>query len=443
MADISKKVTMGFLLKFALPTIITMLLFGTLGVVDSVFVSNILGEASLAAVGIAWPFVGFAMSFGFMIGIGGNALVGKKLGEDKKLEAKQNFTLITIVAFVVSALLASIGLIFPDFILNLLGADDMIRPMTMEYFRPFLFFMPSIVLSVVFQQFLVTEGKAHIATITMAVGAVVNITLNYLVLYVWGWGLLGTAIVSGIVYTMPAVVGLVYFTFARKGSLYFVKPKWDIRALGRSSINGASEMVTMLASSITMTIMNNILMRNHGFESVAAAGVIFAGMNILAGIFIGYSSGVAPIFSYNYGKNRIGNIKRIYRFSLKILGGIALFTIALGWFTINPIIAIFGIEQGTDIHQMAQLGFRIVSAGFIFMAYNSFASIMFTALNNAVVSSLLVLLRTLVFVVVAFLTLPNIFGLNGVWMAMPAAEILAIFTTIFFFKKMRKRYRYA
>jgi len=384
------------------------------------------------------------MAIGFMLGVGGNALIAKKLGEDKKREAKENFSLISITAFLVSILIAAIGILFPSFIIqNILGANEFVYYMARDYMQPLLWFLPAIVLGMVFQQFLITEGKAHISAITSLVGGLTSAGLNYVFIYLMDMGLQGAAFATSIGYTLPALVGFIYFMFRRKGDLYFVKPKLDFKALGRSCVNGASEMVTMLAISITSTLLNNILMRIEGPEAVAAAGIMFAGLGVFSAMFIGYASGIMPIISYNYGKEDTDNLKLVFKNSLRIISVIAIGAIGLAWLLTNPLISLYDVPVGTNIHDMASMGFRILSISFLFVGFNMFSSMFFTALNNGIVSSILSLFQTFVFVVIAYLTLPEIFGVNGAWAAMPVAEILGISLTVFFFKKMRKRYHYA
>jgi len=244
-------------------------------------------------------------------------------------------------------------------------------------------------------------------------------------------------------YTIAFIVGMFYFTFKRKGLLYFVRPKFDWRVLVKSSTNGASEMVAMLATSITSVLMNNVLIRIEGPEAVAAAGIMFAGMGILTAFFFGYTSGIAPIISYNFGKKDTDNLKRLYSASLRLVGVISLLSIALGWLLTDAIINIYDIPPGTNIRYMAFAGLRIITLGFTFMGFNAFASMMFTALNNGKLSAILSFFRTLVFVVISFMVLPELFGLTGAWVAIPFAELLAIAMSVFFLKKMKKVYNYA
>ena len=439
---ISKTPTWNHLLKFSFPTIISMLIMGTFGIVDGIFVARLIDPIGLAATGVVWPFLGFVLAIGFMLGVGGNAMIAKKIGEGRMKEARQNFSLITIVAIIISIAGMVAGLLFPDLVLDILGVDDFIRPMALDYLRPLLWFMPTTALGIIFQQFFITVGKAHYSAYTATIGGLLSAGLNYVFIRLLDMGIQGAALATSIGYTLPAVLGMVYFTFARNSSLHFVMPRLDFRALGRTCINGASEMVTMLASSITAVLMNNILLDLGGAKAQAAASIMFASMVVYSALFIGYASGVMPIVSFNFGKGDTHNLKKSFINSLWLIGIFSLIAVGLALATTNLLIGIYDVPVGIPMHEMAQTAIRFMALSFVFMGINSFASMFFTALNNGLVSSLLSLFRTLIFVALAFMTLPALFGLSGAWMAFPAAEVLGIITSVFSFVLMRKKYRY-
>ncbi|MCL2052732.1 MAG: MATE family efflux transporter [Lachnospiraceae bacterium] len=391
--SITKIPTWKHLLKFSFPTIISMLIMSTFGIVDGIFVSRLIDPMALAAVSVVFPFLAFALAIGFMLGVGGNAMIAKKIGEGKEQEGRQNFSLITLVAVIVASVAMLVGLLFPDLILNILGVDDFVRDMALDYLRPLLWFMPTTILGVVFQQFLITAGKAHYGAITALLGGIISALLNFVFIYLLDMGMQGAALASSIGYTLPAIVGLGFFTFIRSGKLYFVMPKLDFRALGKSCVNGASEMVTMLATSITAVLMNNILLDLGGAEAQAAAGIMFAGLGIFSALFVGYSSGVAPIISYNFGKGDTDNLKKAFSNSLRLVGILSTLAMGLAFIFTDLLISIYDVPVGMPMYDMARTGFRILAAGFILNGFNSFASMFFTALNNGVVSAILSLFR--------------------------------------------------
>jgi len=439
---ISKPVEFSTLIKFALPTIASMILMNLFGIVDGIFASRIISPLALAAVNIVFPFLTFVLSIGFMLGVGGNALVATKIGKGQIEEARSNFNLIVVVSFCTSVILALYGILFPRQLLGLLGANEEVFYMSYEYIRYILYFLPFILLGVVFQQFLMTEGKAHISTISFLIGGLVSVFLNWLLIYRWQMGLTGAALSTAIGYMVPSIIGILYFAFNKKGMLYISKTKLDMGVILKSSANGASEMVTMISVSISAIFINNILIGLGGAEAIAAVGIVFSTMNILSSFFIGYATGISPIISYNYGNNNTDNLSKAYQKSLIVIFGIAVFSIIAGWFLTSSFIRIY-VEPNDSIYSIAYLGFRISISGFIFMGINVFSSAMFTALNNGKVSATIAFLRTLLFVIIYLLILPLFFGVIGVWIAMPLAELSTFFITVYLFKRMKKVYNYA
>lgn len=234
-----------------------------------------------------------------------------------------------------------------------------------------------------------------------------------------------------------------YFFFNRSGRIYFVRPVFDFGVLVKATTNGASEMVNTGSQAIVGALMNNVLMRIHGAEAVAAGAIILAGFAIAQALFDGYAQGISPLISYNYGKSDEVNLRRIYSGSKRVVAGIAFFGIFASWFMADNMAAIYGLPVGSNIYMITITGFRIFITGFMFMAYNVFASAMFTAFNNGVLSATIAFCRAILFSVVAMLVMPNIIGLNGVWLAQPMAEILTIGITVCFLKKMKSTYKYA
>ncbi|MCL2828468.1 MAG: MATE family efflux transporter [Oscillospiraceae bacterium] len=452
---LNKPITARFLLTFTLPTILSFVIMGIFGIVDGVFAARGISQEALGAINFVMPFFTFTMAVGAMLSMGGCALVAKKKGGNLKQEARENFTLITLVAFATSVMLSVISWFIRVPLLRMLGTDVGVFDLALEYLQPLILMMPFVMVGLVLVQFLIAEGRPVLGMFASSSGAVVSTTLNAVFIFVLDLGVMGLALATGIGYAMPAVLGVIYFSFNRKGTIYFVRPKWDIKALGRSSLNGISEMITMMATTVTMTVMNNILVRIVGWEGVAAAGIVLAAQGIFASLFFGYSAGIAPVVSYNFGKRRYhenevehahrGNLKKLYKKSLLIVAVLSVFaligTVAFADLLVRIYVSPSDPFMG-HLHEMAVRGLRIASLGFLLMGFNMFATAWFTAFNDGLVSGFMSLMRTMVFMLATLVTLPRIWDLDGVWIALPSAEVLAIFVTIFFLVKMGKKYHY-
>ena len=457
---LNQSITTGFLLKFTMPTILSYVLMSVFGIIDGLFAQRAIGPSALTAVGLIAPFFMLTMSIGAMLAMGGSAFVAKMKGEKDSRGARQNFTLLSIVTLVASAILSGLGLVITDPILRLLGTSYEMMPIAREYMLMITYFIPVIMLGMFLVQFMIVEGKPGLSAAISLSGTLVNTGLNWLFLFRLDMGVEGLALATGIGYTVPALFGIMYFTFKRKGTLFFTKPKWNLRAIGVSSLNGASEMVTMMATTVTTIVMNNVLVRMDGVGDlgVAVATMVMAFVPIFGALFMGYSAGVGPLISYNYGKQNHGRTRKLFSKSMVIVSILALFATALtigfaDWLIriyVSPGEYITGYYPGFGyfeeyigfMHGMAMRGLRFAALGFLFMGINTFASAMFTALNNGVVSGFLSLMRTLVLALPLLILLPMAWDLNGVWLALPLAEVLSIVVTAFFLLKMGRRYGY-
>lgn len=436
------KVTTGSLLKFALPTIISNIFMGLYTTVDGVFVSRLIGTDALSAVNIIFPIIIFSNAVGAMLGTGGNAIIARKLGEGKEEEARQDLTFLSIVMVLASIVLVLLGLLFIRPLIYFLGADEALFDYCYKYAVPSLIIMPLSIFGMMSQLTFISVGKANLGLATSVMGGATNMVLDYLLIAVCDLGIAGAAIASGMGFSVPALAGVFYFLFNRKQSLYFVRPKVRTQVLLKSCTNGVSEMVGNLSNGIVTILFNNILMRLAGSNGVAAITIILYAHGILSSAFMGYSFGIAPMISYNYGKQDEKQLQSIYRISLRMIAltGIIIFFVSqLG---ANLLVGIFA---GTNkaVFDLAVSGFRMFAVCFLFIGFNTFSSAMFTALSNGKISATLSIMRNLVFIVAVTLLLPLVIGINGVWLAIPAAELLALVMTVYYFQKMKNVYHYA
>jgi len=441
--ELDRPITTRWLMRFTGPTVFSFLLFSVFSMVDGIFAARLIDPIALAAVNIAWPFIGFAMAVTFMLSTGGAALVGKKLGEGKPDEARSDFTFLTAVAVLVAFGLAAFAWFFPDALLAVLGADAQMAPLVNEYLRPMVLLSPLAMLGFYFQQFFVTEGRPNMGLYVTAVGGVINIVFNWLFIGELGWGLRGAALATGIGWVVPAAIGLWFFWHSRKGRLLcFSRMNASWRVLGTSAFNGVSEMITMVAAAVIVVMMNNIVIRLVGPAGVSAVAIMFVVTGLVIQMLLGFAYGVAPIISFNLGAGRRDRLRKVVRRSLVIMTTGAVVFTALGWLIASPLARIY-VDRGTDVYEMAVHGIRVTLVGLVLISVNAYGTVLFTALNNGFVSGLLAVMRTVVFSVATLALLPQWFGMEGVWWAWPASEVLALVLTVFFLLRKAQRYGYA
>lgn len=407
---------------------------------DQLFVSNFLGTDALSAVSIAGPFLAIALAIGTMIATGGCALVSGRMGEGQMEKARQNFSFYMLFSVAISTLFCVLGILFRRPILYAMGADEALYHLCEAYAVPIFLLIPFAMVSIVLQIFFVAAGRPGLGFGLSIAGGVTNIVLDYVLLAVFPLGVAGTAYASAAGYFLQSVIGVVFFLV--NGSLYFVRPKFDGRALGKACSNGMSEMVGMLAVTVTMVAMNVILMRLVGSDGVAAAAIILSVQTILSAGYAGYVQGIAPVVSYHFGAENFSELKRLTRAALKTVAGMSLLTFAIAFALARPIALLFA-KNSAPVTEMAVRGTYIFAAAFLLMGFNLFASGFFTALNDGKTSAILSLFRTLIFLILPLLILPRLWCVDGVWISMPVAEVLSILLSVFCFRRMRNKYHYA
>ena len=439
--NLSQKFNIISLLKFTTPTIIMMVFMSLYQMIDGIFVSNFVGADALSALNIVFPVISVVIAISIMLATGGSAIIAKNMGEGKYQEAKENFSLIICVGAVVGILFTIIGLTFINPIIKALGATPSIYEYCYDYLGVFISFSILAIFQMLFQTFFVTTGKPGIGLLMTGIGGCANIFFDYLFIVVMNKGVTGAAIATLMGYSIPALFGLAYFTFNRKNTLHFVKPKLRIEILLEACSNGASEMVTNLAASIITFLFNIIMLKYLGENGVAAITIVLYAQFLLTSLFMGFSSGVAPIFSYNYGEGNITELKKIFKISIGFvtISSILVFGISILFST--PIIAVFA-RPGSEVFEITKHGFILFAISYLFTGVNIFASSMFTAFSNGKVSATISFLRTFVFIILSILLLPLVIGANGIWLAVPMAEALTIIMAIVYIIKLKTHYHY-
>lgn len=431
------------LITYALPTIVTLLFFSVYMMVGGVFVARLVNTNALSAMNIIMPVSNVPCAIGMMLASGGSAIVARKMGEGRGEEAKALFTFLFLVAVAIGAILGVLGLAFLDPILAFLGGSDpAVYDYCVEFAIPTFCLFPFGVIAMLMLVFVITAGKAAMGTFLALLGGIGTIALDYLLIGVLDMGLTGAAIATGAGYALPSILGFFLFLFNRKGTLHWVKPSLDWKALWQSCLNGSSEMVTNLSLSVITLLFNLVLMNLAGADGVAAITIILYAQGLLNSAYMGYATGIAPIISYNYGKQDHDRLKEIYRISLKAVLGSSAIVMLASLVLAEPIVSVFS-EEGSAVYEMTIHGFRIFSACFLFMGLNIFGSSMFTALGNGKVSAIISFMRSFVLTAACILLLPQIFGLNGVWLAVPLAELLGTAITLCCFRKYKTVYQYA
>ncbi len=430
------------LLRFTFPSIIMMVFTSIYGVVDGFFVSNYAGKTPFAAVNFIFPVLIILGCPGFMLGTGGSALIAKTMGEGDKKRANQIFSLLIYVGAAAGVVLGAVGIALLPSVAVLLGAEGRLLADCVTYGRIILLAGPFFMLQMEFQCLFATAEKPKLGlTVTVAAG-VTNMVLDWLLVGVFRWGLVGAAAATAVSQAVGGGIPLIYFARENSSLLRLTRCPFDGAVLLKTCANGSSELMSNISMSVVSMLYNGQLMAKAGEDGVAAYGVLMYVSMVFQAIFIGYAVGTAPVVGYHHGAGNRGELKGLLRRSVLLIGGFSAAMCLAGETLGRPLSVIF-VGYDPELLDMTAHAFAIFSVAFLFSGFAIFGSSFFTALNDGLTSALISFLRTLVFQCAAVIIFPILWGLDGIWWSIVAAEVMAVAVTLAFLATKRKKYGYA
>lgn len=440
--QLSDHFTTGRLLRFALPSIVMMIFTSFYGVVDGIFVSNFTGSTAFASLNLVWPYIMILGGVGFILGVGGTALVSYQMGTGDRKLANRTFSLIVYTGIAVGLLLTLVGELTLAPVCRLMGASEAMLPHCLTYGRVMLIGIIPFTLQNMFQTFLVAAEKPRLGLWVTVAAGITNMVLDYLFMGPFHWGVVGAAWATTLSECVGGLIPLLYFCFPNSSLYRLGKTRWDGAALRQTCWNGLSEFVTNISMSLVNMLYNLQLMKYIGEDGVAAYGVIQYVAFFFVAIYIGYSMGTAPIVSFHYGAENYDELKNLFRKGIGFIAVAALTMITLSQTLANVVAGIF-VGYDADLTALTAHAFRIYSLAFLMSGFNIYGSDFFTALNNGKISAAISFIRTILLEMSAVMLLPLAFGVDGIWIALPIAEALALIVTVQFLIRKRHVYHYA
>ena len=438
------------LIKFVIPSITMMVFISVYGIVDGFFVSNFAGPIPFAALNLIYPLIMILGSFGFMLGTGGNAVVSKVLGEGDNQRANRIFSMLVYATIVIGVVLAVIGILIVRPVAELFASME--KEMTADeralvvdycviYARIIMTALPAFMLQNAFQGFFVTAEKPRLGLYVTLAAGVSNMVLDALFVMGFNGGLVGAAIATALSQCIGGVLPLLYFFRKNDSLLRLGKTRFEGKVFLGVCFNGMSELMTNIALSVVAIVYNAQLMRYVALNGVSAYGIInYVGFIFIA-VFIGYSVGVAPIVGYHYGADNRNELKNILNKSNIIMGtlGVAMTVVAVVFAV--PFAKIF-TNGDKDLLALTVRGLRLYAICFLFCGFNIFISSFFTALSNGAISLLLSFIRTFIFPIIAVLSLPLFWEVDGIWLSIAVADLIGLIISFGCLLWKKKRYGY-
>lgn len=420
--------------RFAIPCVLSMLVSALYNIVDQIFIGQSIGYLGNAATNVVYPFTVIALALALLIGDGSAALLSLSLGAGDKAGSHRcigNGIVLTVLAGV---LLTIAGFAFTDPILRLFGVTDACYGYAWDYMRIILIGMPFYLFTSGMNAAIRADGAPGWAMLSTVCGAVINLVLDPIAIFVLGWGVKGAAIATILGQIVSCVLTAWYFR--RPRSFRFQRRSFRLHApvVRRILPLGASSFITQLAIVVIISVANNMIVRvgplsPYGADiPLSAVGIVMKVFGIVIAFSVGIAVGGQPIIGYNYGAGNHHRVLQTYRLVLRanlIVGAVSLFV-----FEAFPqaIIRLFGAEDAL-YNQYAALCFRIFLGGILLCCIQKASSIFLQAIGKPVGATVLSLSRDVVFLVPGVILLAGRFGVTGMLWAAPIADVLAFILT--------------
>ncbi|MCQ2786926.1 MAG: MATE family efflux transporter [Bacilli bacterium] len=452
--SISEHFTYKKIFKLTIAPILMMIFISLYSVVDGICIANlpsnpVVAHDSFAGVNLIYPITTVVGGFGMLFGAGGSALIGKLLGQKKKEEAKQAFTNVIIAAFVVGIVLSVIGFFVVEpfaYAMSDVSAGD-VKGMideAIKYGRILMLGQFLFIIQNMFHTLFVVDEKPQLGFIFSIAAGVTNIVFDIIFIGPCDMGATGAAIATVMGYGVGAFGPIIYFIFNKTGNIYFIKTRFEIMPVLKSTLNGLSEFVNYAAMAISGICFNYQLLKYYGEmgqTGVEAYGVIMYVILIFVAIFLGYSHTMSPVVSYNLGANNKKELSNVLQKSLIIIGVISVAMLILGEGLSTPIALIFS-NGSQEMIELTTTAMRLWSISFLFFGFAIYGTTFFVGLNNGLIALLIATIRSIVLSVLFVFTLPIAMGPNGIWLTPMCNEGGAAILALILIFAYRKKYGY-
>lgn len=428
--------------KLLIPTVLGMVFSAIFIITDGIFVGKGIGSDALAAVNITAPLFMIAAGIGLMFGIGGSVVASIHLSQGKRKAASINITQALIFSALIMLVMSALCFYFVEPLGRMLGSSEKLLPLVIEYmlwYLPFLVFYELLSTGMFFIRL---DGSPNYAMMCNAIAAILNIILDYIFIFEFGWGMMGAAFATSLGTVIGGLMTVVYLArYSRSISLYRIKLSikslmLTLRNVGYMIKLGTSAFVSEASIACMMFLGNYVFIRHLGEDGVAAFSIACYFFPIIFMVYNAIAQSVQPIISYNFGANQPDRVRTALHLALRtaLICGIC-FCIITALCRQN-IVALF-IDRSYPAFSIAVNGIPYFAIGFIFFAFNMIGIGYYQSIERGQRATIITLLRGVVFMLIGFLVLPPLLGVPGIWLAVPLAELLTTLYIIGIYLKDR------
>ena len=421
--------------KFSIPCIISLVVNALYNIVDQIYIGWGVGYLGNGATNIIFPITVVALAFALMLGDGASAYLSLKLGEKKKDEAKKGVCNGIISSVIVSLLLCIICLIFLPKLIYLFGCTKALKKFALEYGYVIALGLPFVMIGTTLNSIIRADGSPKYAMTSMVTGAILNIILDPIFIFVFHMQVKGAAIATVISQIVTFIMNIAYLRKFKSITLTKKDYKFNLNITKNIAMLGISSFITQMSIVIVIAVQNNMLAKygvysKYGTEiPITVIGIVMKINQILNSIIIGIAAGSQPIIGYNYGASNYKRVKETLKYVIKVSLFVGLVAFILFQTIPEPLISIFG--SGNDLYnEFACLTFRIMLLLTICNSVQIVSGIFFQAIGKSGKSAFLSLSRQILFLIPAMIIMSSIIGVKGVLYAGPIADGLAFIISV-------------
>lgn len=419
---------------YAIPSAIGMIVMSIYMIIDGIFVGNFVGEEALAAINLAFPIFMIFIGLLDMIGIGGSVFTSIKLGEGDVKKAKETFSFTLCVNLCISVIIFFLIFVLAEPLFKLVGAEKELLVYAVQYIRIFCIFGPLMMLFYMLDSFVRVDGSPNFSMILGIISSGLNIILDYILIVVLGYGLVGAGIATGISASFAGIVALGYF-FSKKSKLKVVKPIGSFKLFKEMVYNGSSEFLAQISSSIANIAINFVILKQLGTLGITAISIVMYINSVVGGVTFGIADSISSIISFNLGARQIERVKQVLKIAFMTTFGIGVLAYILVLFNQEFLVSIFVDNASEDLYNLTILASKIIFISCFFLWFNMVSTSYFTAIKNAKISIIIAMSRSLIFILLGLAIFPLIMPKIGVWIVIPFAELCTLFVSIHYIKK--------
>ncbi len=408
---------------------------------DTFFIANGVGSIGLTALNLVLPLWSLVSGIGLMIGMGAGIRYSIQRGKNNEKGANRVFTHAILMGLIIGIIITAIGLIFSYDIVRILGADDIVAPLAGDYLKTLLSFSCIFILNNIVTAFVRNDNEPNLAMIAMIIGSLSNIVLDYIFIFPFKLGMFGAALATGTTPILSLLILSLHF-IRKKNNFKVIKCKVNLLDIKTIISLGVPSFITEFSSGIIILLFNFTILGISNNTGVAAYGIIANLALIVISIFTGIAQGIQPIISKSYGEGKIKNTKTIFKYGLITSISLGIGCYFIGFKFSKEIVNLFNSEGDKVLLSMAIEGIKVYFIAFIIMGINIVTTSFFASINEARESFIISIMRGLIVVIPLIISLPKLFGMTGVWLTIPLAEVITLLISIIFYIKYRKRINY-